>query len=119
VIYAADLNPGAVQLMVRNIALNKVRNVVPILADAKRLPGILPRGFDRIVMNLPFGAMDFLVGGLSLCRPQGTIHLYAMVGEEGALAPVIRKKGLEITGERVVHSYSPKEWLAVYDLMVR
>ena len=119
VIYAADLNPGAVQLMVRNIALNKVRNVVPILADAKRLPGILPPGFDRIVMNLPFGAVEFLDRAIALCRPGGTIHLYGMVREEGALSPEIRKKGLEITGERVVHSYSPKEWLAVYDLRVR
>jgi hypothetical protein len=53
---------------------------------------------------------------LALCRPCGTIHLYAMVGEEGALAPVIREKGCRILGERVVHTYSPAEWLAVYDL---
>jgi tRNA (guanine37-N1)-methyltransferase len=116
VVYAADINPGAVGLMLENLALNRVTNVLPVLAEAARLPGILPGGFDRVVMNLPFGAMRFLGAALALCRRGGTIHLYAMVGEEGALAPALRGKGLEILGERVVHSYSPAEWLAVYDL---
>jgi tRNA (guanine37-N1)-methyltransferase len=115
-VYAADINPGAVGLLLANIALNRAGNVLPLLADAARLPGILPRGFDRVVMNLPFGAVGFLDAALALCRPGGAIHLYAMVGEGGALAPVIREKGCRILGERVVHTYSPAEWLAVYDL---
>jgi len=117
--YAADINPGAVGLMLENLALNKVKNVLPVLADAGRLAGVLPRGFDRVVMNLPFGAVGFLDTALALCRAGGTIHLYAMVGEVGALAQVIREKGCGILGERVVHSYSPTEWLAVYDLTVK
>ncbi|MGA2934758.1 MAG: class I SAM-dependent methyltransferase family protein [Methanomicrobiales archaeon] len=118
VVYAADINPGAVSLMIENISLNRVKNVLPILADAARLAGVLPRGFDRVVMNLPFGAVKFLDTALDLCRPGGTIHLYAMVGEEGALTPILRDKGCRIIGERVVHTYSPSEWLAVYDLKV-
>jgi tRNA (guanine37-N1)-methyltransferase len=118
VVYAADINPGAVILMMENISLNRVKNVLPILADAARLAGILPRGFDRVVMNLPFGAIRFLDMAFALCRPGGTIHLYAMVGKEGALSPILREKGCRILGERVVHTYSPSEWLAVYDLEV-
>jgi len=116
VVYAADINPGAVSLMMKNITLNRVRNVLPLLADAGGLADILPRGFDRVVMNLPFGAVKFLETAIALCRPGGTIHLYAMVGEEGALTPILREKGCRIIGERVVHTYSPSEWLAVYDL---
>ncbi|MDD1668638.1 MAG: class I SAM-dependent methyltransferase family protein [Methanomicrobiales archaeon] len=118
VVYAADINPGAVSLMSENITLNRVKNVLPVLADAARLTGVLPRGFDRVVMNLPFGAVHFLDTALGLCRPGGTIHLYAMVGKEGALSSLLGKKSLVILGERVVHSYSPAEWLAVYDLRV-
>jgi tRNA (guanine37-N1)-methyltransferase len=118
VVYAADINPGAVSLMMENISLNRVKNVLPILADAARLAGILPRGFDRVVMNLPFGAVKFLDTALALCRPGGTIHLYAMVGEEGALVPILSEKRCRILGERVVHTYSPSELLAVYDLEV-
>ena len=118
VVYAADINPGAVSLMSENITLNRVKNVLPVLADAARLTGVLPRGFDRVVMNLPFGAVHFLDTALGLCRPGGTIHLYAMVGKEGALSSLLGKKSLVIHGERVVHSYSPAEWLAVYDLRV-
>jgi tRNA (guanine37-N1)-methyltransferase len=116
IVYAADINPGAIGLMLANIALNRAGNVLPLLADATRLPGILPPGFDRVVMNLPFGAAGFLDAALALCRPGGALHLYAMVGAEGALTPVIREKGCRILGERVVHTYSPAEWLAVYDL---
>jgi tRNA (guanine37-N1)-methyltransferase len=116
VVYAADINPGAVSLMVENITLNRVKNLLPLLADAARLPGILPSGFDRVVMNLPFGATGFLDAALALCRSGGTIHLYAMVGKEGALGSLLRDRGLAILGERVVHTYSPSEWLAVYDL---
>lgn len=118
VVYAADINPGAVSLMIENITLNRVKNVLPILADAARLAGVLARGFDRVVMNLPFGAVKFLDTAFALCRPGGTLHLYAMVGEEGALTPILRKNGCRILGERVVHTYSPSEWLAVYDLKV-
>jgi tRNA (guanine37-N1)-methyltransferase len=116
VVYAADFNPGAVGLMLENLALNRVGNVLPLLADSARLPRILPRGFDRVVMNLPFGAVEFLDAALLLCRPGGSIHLYAMVGQEAALKPALGGKGCRILGERVVHSYSPSEWLAVYDL---
>ena len=118
VVYAADINPGAVGLMMENITLNRVKNVLPFLADAARLAGVLPRGFDRVVMNLPFGAVNFLDTALEMCRPGGIIHLYAMVGEEGALTPILREKRCRIIGERVVHTYSPSEWLAVYDLKV-
>lgn len=116
VVYATDINPGAVSLMIENVTLNRRKNVLPILADAARLAGVLPRGFDRVVMNLPFGAVKFLDTALELCRPGGTIHLYAMVGEEGTLTPIIREKRCRILEERVVHTYSPSEWLAVYDL---
>jgi tRNA (guanine37-N1)-methyltransferase len=116
VVYAADINPGAVGLMMENIDLNRAGNVLPILANAARLPSILPGGFDRVVMNLPFGAAGFLDTALTLCRHGATIHLYAMVGEEGALSSTFLEKGLEILGERGVHTYSPSEWLAVYDL---
>jgi tRNA (guanine37-N1)-methyltransferase len=118
VVYAADINPGAVGLMLQNISLNRAKNVLPLLADAARLPWILQSGFDRVVMNLPFGAVGFLDAALALSRPGGAIHLYAMVGEEGALSSLLQEKGLSILGERVVHTYSPSEWLAVYDLRV-
>ena len=117
-IWAADINAGAVGLMRENIALNRTGNILPLLADAGRLPSILPRGFHRVVMNMPFGATKFLDAALALCRPGGTIHFYAMVGEEGALGTIIREKGGRILGERVVHTYSPGEWLAVSDVEV-
>ena len=59
-VVAADLNPQAVLLMIENIRKNRARNVLPLLADARRLEMILPWKFDRIVMNLPLAGTEFL-----------------------------------------------------------
>jgi len=57
---ASDLNPKAIELMLANIAQNRVKNVLPMLADARHLDRIIPWQFDRIVMNLPLSGTEFL-----------------------------------------------------------
>ena len=66
---AADLNPQAILLMIENIRKNRVANVIPVLADARRLEKILPWKFDRIIMNLPLAGTEFLPEAFRLCRP--------------------------------------------------
>lgn len=117
VVFACDINPAAVELMIENIARNRARNVVPILADASRLHLILPLEFDRIVMNLPMNSLAYLDVARALCRKGGTIHLYALESVKGEHAPVLVKHGLEMKSEREVHSYSPERWLAAYELL--
>ncbi|MDI9633266.1 MAG: methyltransferase domain-containing protein [Methanolinea sp.] len=118
-VVACDLNPAAVWLLARNIARNRIRNVLPVMADASRLPLILPRKFDRIVMNLPLGACRFLPQAAALSRPGTTIHFYALEEEEGQFLPLLRENlpVREVT-ERYVRSYSPGRWHAVYDIVV-
>ena len=118
-IVAADLNPQAVELMLENLAQNRIRNVLPILADARRLSCILPWKFDRIVMNLPLSGTEFLPEAFRLCRAGGMIHFYSLVAAEGEHRECIRELGGEIIAERVVRSYSPGQWHAVYDVRVR
>ena len=52
-VVASDINPQAIMLMLVNLAQNRMKNVLPVLADAHHLPAIIPWKFDRIVMNLP------------------------------------------------------------------
>jgi len=117
-VVASDLNPAAVRLMVENIRRNRAASVLPVLADADRLPALLPWKFDRVVMNFPLHAYRFLPTALRLCRPGGTIHCYALVSREGELLPAIDSLPVASVRERYVRSYSPGRWHAVYDILV-
>ena len=117
-VVASDINPQAILLMMENIARNRTKNVLPVLADARNLPRCLPWQFDRIVMNLPLSGTEFLADAFRLCRPGGVIHFYVLVSQEGEHTDTIRALGGEVIGERVVRSYSPAQWHAVYDIHV-
>jgi tRNA (guanine37-N1)-methyltransferase len=118
-VVASDLNPKAIGLMLENVAQNRIKNVLPMLADARRLAGILPWKFDRIVMNLPLAGTEFLPEAFRLCRRGGTIHFYSLVSAEGEHTARIRELGGAVLAERVVRSYSPAQWHAVYDIKVK
>ena len=82
-VVSSDINPAAVILMKENCLDNHCTNVMPVLADSARLSKILPWKFDRVVMNLPLNAPQFLGEAFRLCRPGGTIHCYALVSSAG------------------------------------
>ena len=117
-VVAADLNPAAVHLLVHNIALNRATNVIPTLADAGHLARLGFAPFDRIVMNLPLAAPEFLATAAALCRDGGMIHLYALEEREGEFLPLIRAVTRGEVVERQVRTYSPGKWHAVYDIVV-
>ena len=115
---ASDINPGAVRLLLKNIALNRIKNVLPVLSDASHLHALLPWKFDRVVMNLPLGAMQFLTVAVEMCRPGGTIHCYALQEKESEYLPEIGRYPVSHVRERYVRSYSPGRWHAVYDIVM-
>lgn len=115
-VVACDLNPKAVERMLENIRINRAGNVLPVLADARRLSALLPWRFDRVVMNLPLAGTGFLADAFRLCRPGGTIHFYSLVSRDGEHAARIAELGGTILAERNVRSYSPAQWHAVYDI---
>ena len=118
VVVASDLNPQAIALMLENIAQNRVKNIIPMLADAGRLAEILPWKFDRIVMNLPLAGTEFLPEAFRLCRPEGMIHFYSLVSAFSEHTTRIQELGGVVLSEREVRSYSPGQWHAVYDIQV-
>jgi tRNA (guanine37-N1)-methyltransferase len=117
-VVAADLNPQAVELMLENLAHNRVKKVLPMLADARRLSAVLPWKFDRIVMNLPLAGTEFLTDAFRLCRPGGVIHFYSLVSAEGEHNVRIQELGGTVLAEREVRSYSPGQWHAAYDIRI-
>jgi tRNA (guanine37-N1)-methyltransferase len=118
-VVASDINPRAIILMLANLAQNRTKNVLPVLADAHHLSAIIPWQFDRIIMNLPLSGNVFLADGFRLCKPGGVIHYYCLVSGKGEHNELIHELGGETIEERVVRSYSPGQWHAVYDVKVK
>jgi len=117
IVFAGDINPGAVLLMEENIRINHRHNVIPMLADALHLGEILTAGsFDRIIMNLPMSPVPFFETAVRLVRPGGTIHLYAMQEDEGEYREMIESYPCTIATEHQVRSYSAAQHHAVYDI---
>jgi tRNA (guanine37-N1)-methyltransferase len=97
--------------------------VVPILGDARDMPNKLPKA-DRIIMNLPHSATEFMPVALGLVGPAGTIHLYDIIEPERSadrereLEKVILKAGKRAGGMacRRVRGYSSLESHFVFDI---
>ncbi|MEW5937590.1 MAG: class I SAM-dependent methyltransferase family protein [Candidatus Thermoplasmatota archaeon] len=121
---AIDSNPEAVELMKRNIALNKVA-VHPHLGDARKVMLELGKA-DRIIMNLPHTAHSYLDAALRSANPKTMVHLYQHVtkGEMSTRGEQVLEmcKGLGVNAEmhhfHALHPYSPRSEIVVYDISV-
>jgi tRNA (guanine37-N1)-methyltransferase len=81
-VYAMDLNPEAVELLRLNVRVNRVDNrVFPICADARGIAkGKLKGSADRVIMNLPETAIDFVDAACNAIKPEGgVVHFYGFV----------------------------------------
>jgi tRNA (guanine37-N1)-methyltransferase len=81
-VYAVDINPDAVELLRSNVWVNKVENrVIPIFADAREITATqLKYTADRVIMNLPETAIDFVDAACNAIKPQGGVaHFYGFV----------------------------------------
>jgi tRNA (guanine37-N1)-methyltransferase len=81
-VYAVDINPEAVELLKVNVRINRVENrVYPVLGDADQISATKLKGSaDRVIMNLPETAIEFVDASCQAIKPQGgIIHFYAFV----------------------------------------
>lgn len=81
-VYAVDLNPDAVELLKLNVRVNRVENrVFALCADAREISSARLKGAaDRVIMNLPETAIDFVDAACNAIKPQGgTVHFYGFV----------------------------------------
>ncbi|MDI6846614.1 MAG: class I SAM-dependent methyltransferase family protein [Candidatus Bathyarchaeia archaeon] len=131
-VYAIDMNPRAVELLEKNIRLNRIEGkVYPILGDAKhivkqRLSGVA----DRVIMNLPEKAIEFVDAACEAIKPTGGIvHYYSFVKSSDSLENVTQRfinavkesgrKVEKILFSRLVRATAPYEWQAVLDAKIR
>jgi tRNA (guanine37-N1)-methyltransferase len=118
-VLAVDKNPVAARYCRENARRNGVADRVEVVeADVRDVARERPGVADRIVMNLPHSADDFLDAAVALAGDDCTVHLYDIQHEDDPFGPAVRAAeaavdgtgyGVEVVGERVVRSYAPHE----------
>lgn len=81
-VYAIDVNPEAYRFLTKNVVANHVTDkVTPILGDAEQVVNeSLVGAADRIIMNLPEKAIEYVdVACKALKQEGGIIHYYQFV----------------------------------------
>ena len=123
-IYAIDLNDDAEYFMKENIRMNKANNIIAIQGDAHSVMDTLPKA-DRIIMNLPQSAFEFLDLALSHINTNGTIHLHKIMDRSElssfteTLIENAKEKGFSIRISETVElkTYSPTMSVYVFDII--
>ena len=131
-VYAIDVNPDAVDLLKRNIAVNRVeKEVMPILGDVrqvvrKQLIGVA----DRVIMNLPEKAIEYVDVACEAIKSEGGImHYYEFTkapdpleASRFRLAEAISQTNRNVKKillTRLVRATAPFTWQVVVDAEIQ
>ncbi|MDI9620111.1 MAG: class I SAM-dependent methyltransferase family protein [Candidatus Nezhaarchaeota archaeon] len=130
-VYAIELNPIAYECLVKNVKLNNLKGkVVTFLGDAREVvENNVVRTADRVIMNLPERAVDYIDVALKALRGRGILHLYLFEREEDYEArvkeKVLRKveengwKVVDIPYVGLVKQVAPRQWHVAVDVEVQ
>ncbi len=118
VVVACDLNPVAVEYLRENARRNGVSDrVTAIEGDVRDLAADYAGWADRLVMNLPHTAGEFLDTAVELAGAECVLHYYDIQHEDDPFGPGTRAiraaaepaYDVAVETERVVRSYAPHE----------
>jgi tRNA (guanine37-N1)-methyltransferase len=126
-VVAIDINPDAIALLNKSIGLNKLLGTIePIIGDAKSYSK--DRIADRVIMNHPSGAFDFVPDACRLLKPQGVLHYYDFVSGGNPEVTITDKltQLVEATGRSIdavtlvrrVRDSAPYEFQMVVDVII-
>jgi len=126
-IVAIDINPDAINLLNESMRLNKmVGTIEPIVGDAKDYSK--QQVADRVIMNHPSGAFDFVSDACRILKPKGVLHYYDFVGGKNPeetitdkLTKLVEDAGRSIetvTLVRRVRDSAPYEFQMVIDAVI-
>jgi tRNA (guanine37-N1)-methyltransferase len=114
-VYAIDINPEAYYYAKKNITLNKVKGkVIPILGDVEDVLKNNDINADRVIMNLPGTAYEYLDLAFDKLKDGGIIHYYEFSKDFEKPVERLKKtanpRKIEILSKRKVRSKSPGIW---------
>ena len=118
-IVATDINERAIHYLRRNAERNGVADrVTAIAGDVRVVAGDYENWADRVVMNLPHTADEFLDTAVALAGDDCVLHYYDIQHEDGRFeAGEAAEPAYDVTVEnrRSVRSYAPHELNVVVD----
>ncbi|WP_290818176.1 class I SAM-dependent methyltransferase family protein [Halovivax sp.] len=123
-----DVNERAIAYLRENAERNDVADrVTAIAADVREVAGEYADWADRLVMNLPHSAGEFLETAVELAGDDCTLHYYDIQHEDDPFGPGERaireaaEPAYEVTVEnrRIVRSYAPHELNVCLDVRLR
>ncbi|MEM1545187.1 MAG: class I SAM-dependent methyltransferase family protein [Candidatus Methanomethylicia archaeon] len=129
-VYAIDINPEAIKYLNENLKLNKLKGeIIPIYGDAREIINSkLQNTANRIIMNLPHNAIEFIDVAIKALRDmKGIIHYYTYVAshegitlERDKLLMELRRNDVEaeILEARRVLEVAPYELITVFDVKI-
>ncbi len=123
-VHAIDANPTAAELLRENVRRNRANVVVHEGLGQVILPRLGP--VDRVIMDLPQGAREFLPAVVPCVRYGGVVHFYAIAerghvkeAREDALVLIRHgKRNAQVMGTRIVRGYSPGRVHLAMDLRI-
>ncbi|XHH07731.1 MAG: class I SAM-dependent methyltransferase family protein [Candidatus Bathyarchaeia archaeon] len=130
-VYAVDINPDAVELLKINVRVNRVENrVYPLLGDARELAKEKLCGVaDRVIMNLPETAIDFVDAACQTLKPSGgVVHFYGFIRKPDTIddlkkrfSSLVEQQGRKVLAfqcARGVRETAPYEQQVVLDAQI-
>jgi len=131
-VYAVDMNPDAYVLLRKNVLANRVMGkVTPIAGDIRqvvkeRLAGVA----DRVIMNLPEKAIEYVDVACKALKPEGgVIHYYQFVDAPEPLdtarnqfAEALKQTNrqlIKVAEARIVRGIAPFKYQVVVDAEIK
>ncbi len=124
-VHASDANPAAMDFLRQNVAANRAEVVEVREGDARAILRMIAP-VDRVILDLPHTAMDFLPDAVKALGTRGTVHVYAIVdrtereerGQQIRLAIEGQGRSVESIGLHPVRAYSPTQHHVAFDVTV-
>ena len=120
-VFACEKNPQSYRFLLKNLALNEINNIIPLLGDNRDIPG---KAFaDRILMGYVQTTSVFVPKALEMAKPGCMIHYHDTfpVGkEEEMIRDIFDRYCSEYTIERIIEvkSFAPGVSHYVADIRV-
>jgi tRNA (guanine37-N1)-methyltransferase len=124
-VVATDINETAIEYLRKNAERNAVADrVTAIAGDVTETAAEYENWADRIVMNLPHTADEFLETAVQIAGDDCVLHYYDIQHEDDLFGPgeaAIREAAepeydVEVENTRTVRSYAPHELNVVLDI---
>ena len=130
-VVAIDINKNAIKYLKENAKLNKVKNKIEAyVGDCRKVvkKHKWKQKADRVIMNLPMHAGEFLDVAFYVAKPGAVVHCYFFLPEEELFKGAIKKikeaekkfgRKTRILRKRKCGQLAPRIWRVVVDFKVR